>query len=381
MNKFIVFTVVLSILGYYFDINNKAQDLLFQKNNTKIYSAKNQALLDYFDKGGKPIQENINNIPFNYTEEMVQTIVNNNTDLQNSISNEMINLYEQHASEIIPELYITSSINDLSADIIINNYYDYDRLIKEYNDLSWEELNTGEVRLKNYMPDKLKNSLVKTEQKIYISQVPQCSLAMINDIAIGTNYSKNYIEHKKSDFHILFETALSSINHKLDISDYEKILKEIASNYSDSDYYYLRKLNEKLYEDYIDGKLDYPLVFVDYSDGCGAGEVLVTITSYPKNAKIRYIPQFFAHICQAHGMDVFNLENDENHKNQCIFWQDVHENSASVAGRYYYQAFYKGIRQTGTFQVLDIAADSIINIDLINNENSPFNIEKRTDYE
>jgi hypothetical protein len=75
-----------------------------------------------------------------------------------------------------------------------------------------------------------------------------------------------------------------------------------------------------------------PAIVLDMSDGCGAGEILVTFRTDPPAAALRLIPAFFFSICQRQGRDPWSAD-------ECRWWKDVlRDGGEMVAGTYHYVA-------------------------------------------
>lgn len=68
-------------------------------------------------------------------------------------------------------------------------------------------------------------------------------------------------------------------------------------------------------------------------DGCGAGESQALIKTIPAASSIRFIPEFFAKICEATGRD---------NPGACPYWVDVPDTEIAVSGLYRYIVVWAG---------------------------------------
>ena len=97
------------------------------------------------------------------------------------------------------------------------------------------------------------------------------------------------------------------------------------------------------------GKTREPLVLLNFSDGCGAGEVLVEFRTDPPARTLRIIPEFFFAICEKQNVDAWS-------NRECRWWQDVLKGGEMVAGSYnYFAQTADGATRSGRFRVTEQA--------------------------
>lgn len=97
---------------------------------------------------------------------------------------------------------------------------------------------------------------------------------------------------------------------------------------------------------------DLPYVIVDQNEGCGAGELTVTIETDPPATRLRIIPEFFFSICE-------NQRKDPWSDISCPWWRDALGGDAEMlAGTYrFYARTATGATRTGRFGVTDRQLD------------------------
>lgn len=113
------------------------------------------------------------------------------------------------------------------------------------------------------------------------------------------------------------------------------------------DEFSLEALNLFLLGQYETGKLDRQAVVIDPSDGCGAGEISVTIVSDGTLERLQVIPKFYFSVCEANSRDPWSSA-------ECPFWSEVVSEQPSFAGTYTYVAEWNdGETTSGSFAVTE----------------------------
>lgn len=277
----------------------------------------NERIFNHINTNNSPVFiDNNNNTPYIFSGKDINKIKNLDENFNQSLMNSLKNQYEKYSDFRMPEKYFgVSSINDLIERLEERN------IIGDYQNIQHQIPNQLLTHWSN-----------NTERGIYVSILPFCGL----DEILDDNYS-NKITHDGES--LLFNQALSIINKKSKLT--------IDNLYDDN----IKKLNENLYFYYLKGHFDMPIIFIDISDGCGAGEVQIMIETNPKGGKVYYIPTFLAETCLIRQKDTFNIDFKSN--NSCEFWEEVNGNSASVAGRYFYQVIHNDIKQIGKIHITD----------------------------
>jgi hypothetical protein len=154
------------------------------------------------------------------------------------------------------------------------------------------------------------------------------------DEALGV--PESYL-NAEADYEMLKSARLISATRATGIRDF-KIPKPEAINpsgeeWSDSDNNrVILALNDALWAAQPKAQGDIPLVILDYSDGCGAGEIMVAFKTDPVVSQLRLIPEFFFTICAKQKRDAWS-------NTDCRWWKDVlAEGGEMVAGTYRYHA-------------------------------------------
>lgn len=99
--------------------------------------------------------------------------------------------------------------------------------------------------------------------------------------------------------------------------------------YNDSSNDAIKSLNQRLLGEFQSGKYSEIYQIIDLSEGCGAGEVHISIANYDDFLSLHYIPEFFFRVCSERFANPWDT-------NLCIFWDEA-QWSLAVSGVYRWQ--------------------------------------------
>lgn len=188
---------------------------------------------------------------------------------------------------------------------------------------------------------KIFDGQIPSEVKLRMSKVGAVKVLYLQDCGARTEEALGVPEsylNTDTDYDMLTNARLISATRAVGIRDF-KIPKptEMAPPSDDGieDDIFNQgalELNNALWAAQTKAPGDIPLIILDESDGCGAGETLVEFKTDPVASQLRLIPEFFFTVCAKQKRDPWS-------NTQCRWWKDVlAEGGEMVAGTYRYHA-------------------------------------------